>query len=482
MTTQEFGNKIKVKYPQYADMDDASLGQKMILRYPQYKDLVNDPIMAKPENTLLNNPLTRGIQKVFPGQKVGQAIGTLGGFATTAVKEKLGNAPAGATAAYDLSAPTPLQVGGDILSGAANVAGFKGLGTTGSFLQKAGKSAAIGAGITGGDAIAEGESAKDVAKSAAIGVTTGAATSAAFSGIEAALKGMRSIPARLINSATGQSKKELLAGKGLEKYVLENRKFGTADTLIKDSQHQMNRLNDYINKNLKSVPVTKGKITTKGLLERIVADVNEQGGQITAAEARQVIDKMAPQAKGLLSKPSMSLVTANKLRQSIDRTLGDKGFLTAELPYNKDILRSFTNMLREEVKTKAPEGTRAAFNSLSNEIRLSESLTNKIAQGSRNQIISFGDLVGGMLGGTVGGPVGILGGAAIKRAGESTPVKLGGAHLIDQANKALSPILEGLNPAIQTEILDAVSKVLSHVSRSASSNKSEQSSTQSPQI
>ena len=54
------------------------------------------------EDKLLDNPLTRVLQK-FPGQKVGQAIGTLGGFALSKNKEQ-----------YDLSAPTPLQTIGDI--------------------------------------------------------------------------------------------------------------------------------------------------------------------------------------------------------------------------------------------------------------------------------------------------------------------------------------------------------------------------------
>lgn len=407
-------------------------------------------VAPKQKNDVLNNPVTRGIQSFFPGKKVGEAIGTLGGYALSPNKSH-----------YDLSAPSPLQVAGDVAQGAAQVAGFKGVGATGSFGAKALKSAGLGATMFGGKTAAEGGGAKDIAKSAAIGGAVGAGTSAVASGIETAAEQFKKLPERLIRSATGQSKREILAGKGLEKFMIENRKVGTADNLINESKAHMEKLSNYINDNLKSVPVTKAKVTTSSVLDKIVKDVNAQGGAITKAEARQIIDRLAPQSKGILSKPSMSLVTANKLRQSIDRTVGDRGFLTAELPFNKDILRSFTNALREEVKSKAPEGTRAAFNTLSKEITMSTALANKIAGGSTNQVISFGDLIGGGIGGLAGGIPGAAIGAAARRAIQSTPALTGGAVAIDALNKAIQPIIKGLSPAVQTEILNAISNVAS---------------------
>ncbi len=40
MTLEEFGAKIKTKYPQYADVSDTDLGQKMISKFPEYKEAV----------------------------------------------------------------------------------------------------------------------------------------------------------------------------------------------------------------------------------------------------------------------------------------------------------------------------------------------------------------------------------------------------------------------------------------------------------
>ena len=40
LTYQQFGAKIKSKYPEYNDMDDGTLGKKMLEKYPQYQDMV----------------------------------------------------------------------------------------------------------------------------------------------------------------------------------------------------------------------------------------------------------------------------------------------------------------------------------------------------------------------------------------------------------------------------------------------------------
>ena len=449
MKIEDFGKKIKLKYPQYQDMPDAELGQKMIAKYPEYKDLID---VAEPAQVSKLQKASNIVSKIFPGKKVGEAIGTLAGLGISKVQ--------GTSEFYDTSVPSPKQVIGDVVAGASQVAGVKGVGTSGGLIKRALGSAGIGAGLFGGGAMAEDKSIKEITKSAAVGAGVGAGTSVALSGVEAIAKQLRELPERLIRSATGQSKKEILAGKWLEKFVLENKRVGTADKLIRDSKENMEKLSNLINKNLQSVPVTQAKITTSSILDDIVKNVNSQGGAISKAEARDIVERLAPQAKCILAKPSMSLVTANKLRQSIDRTIGDKGFLVSELPFNKDILRSFANALREGVKSKAPEGTRGAFSSLANEIRLSNALTNKVAQGSRNQVISFGDLIGGGIGGAAGGVPGIFVGAAARRAVQSTPFLSGSAVAIDTLDRTLTPILSQLEPTVQTAILTAIQEAL----------------------
>lgn len=452
MTPQEFAAKIKAKYPQYQNVDDVELTQKVIAKYPVYGSQVK--LQEAPQKDLLEKT-GEVVNKIFPGKKLGEAIGT----SVASIGRSLAGDTQGAKDIIDTQV-SPKEVAGDLANIVATTASTAGAGLSGGLIKKALSSAVAGAGMFGGQAASEDESVKEIAKSAAKGAATGAVTSGALSTAEKLFSQARFIPERLIRSATGQSKKEILAGKDISKFVLENKKVGTANKLIRDSQQNQEKLNQLINNNLKSVPITKTKITISSILDDIVKDVNAQGGAISRAEAKEIVERLAPQAKGLLAKPSMSLVNANKLRQSIDRTLGDKGFLTAELPFNKDILRSFTNTLRESVKSKAPQGTRAAFNSLSNEIRLSNALTNKVAQGSRNQIISFGDLFLGVPGAVAGGLPGALAGAATRRVVQSTPFLTGSAVAIDSLDRTLSPIVSQLEPSVQTAILSAIREAL----------------------
>ena len=40
MTIEEFGQKIKTKYPEYATFSNADIGQKMLTKYPQYNSQI----------------------------------------------------------------------------------------------------------------------------------------------------------------------------------------------------------------------------------------------------------------------------------------------------------------------------------------------------------------------------------------------------------------------------------------------------------
>ena len=40
---------------------------------------------------------------------------------------------------------------------------------------------------------------------------------------------------------------------------------------------------------------------------------------------------------------------------------GDRAFLKSQRPFNKDVLKAFSNTMREEVKTKGPAELRASL-------------------------------------------------------------------------------------------------------------------------
>lgn len=113
---------------------------------------------------VLDNSITRGIQNIFPGQKVGQAIGTAAGYIASPNKDQ-----------YDISAPTPLQVLGDVAQGALSVA-TPGAGEGAGFISRIGSQAALGGafGLTGG--LAQGETGiPDLLSSTASGAALGGA-------------------------------------------------------------------------------------------------------------------------------------------------------------------------------------------------------------------------------------------------------------------------------------------------------------------
>lgn len=262
------------------------------------------------------------------------------------------------------------------------------------------------------------------------------------------------LPSTLVRAAIGQGKKELLAGKDVANYVLTNKRIGTAQQLISKSAGEIDLLNNNIASNLKSVSVIKNKITNKSIFENVANKLNEEGGQITTEEVKDIIYQLAPQSKGLLSKPSMGLVTGNKLRQSIDRTLGDKAFLGGQLPFNKDVLKKFNSVLREEVKIKAPEGTRGLFDDLSKEITLRDSLLNKYT--NSKSPVSLVDVMSALVG-SVGGIPGAIGGVAIKKAANSPLTQTLAAQGLSKLGE-LEPVLKKLAPAERALILELIQK------------------------
>lgn len=400
---------------------------------------------------------TEVVGKVFPGQKVGEAIGTLGGFGLTALKEKLGLAPKGSTSQYDLSAPKPAQVAGDIASGALTVAGFKGAGIGKTALGTVAKGSALGAGFGASESLKEGGSIKDIAKSAVGGALVGGAVSGVGVGLEKALTTtLQNLPSRFVQSAIGQSKKEILAGKDLTKFVTENKKIGTAQSLLKGSLDAQKELNSKINTVLQN---STKKFNTEKILTSIQKSETVQNALLKNEDVLDIVSKIAPQSRKLLSQKVLTTQELNKLRQQIDRSLGSKVFDAPEVAFQKEIAKEFTNKLRDVVQKSAPE-TKELFKTYSQEIRLADAIQGKMQRGNRNQIISMGDLIGGGLGGATFGPAGVIGGAIAKRVSQSTPFLTGSAVIADQLSKTLLPTLQKLDPAIQTEIISAIEKAL----------------------
>ena len=399
------------------------------------------------------------VNKIFPGKQVGEAIGTLAGYALSPNKEQ-----------FDLNAPSPLQVGADVASGALNVAGFKGVGTVGTFGQRILKMAGLGAGLAGTETLKEGGDFKDTAKSAAIGGIIGGALPIVGAGLRAVGRQIEQLPARFVNSALSRNKAQVLQDISKDKvddfanYVLKSKPVGTANKLLDESVNNIDELSNKISTSLASAVRQTGEKTTIGrnnLLDVIAKLPEAEGALLKRNDVKNIIERLAPQTKKLLQKEALTITESNQLRQLVDKTLGDRAFLGGQLSSDKIILKKFADTLRETVKSKAPEGTRALFAELSNEIRFRDGLLNKVAQRAGNQVLSFGDFIGGGLGGIFGGGIpGAVAGVAARRAIESVPVKIGAAKFTNALTK-LSPTIEKLTPALQTELLNFFADIFS---------------------
>lgn len=440
-----------------------------------YTKSPNGNFVLKVSPPTLTQKIDTGLQKaedvvttVFPGKQTGQAIGTLGGLILEKVKGFFGGKDRSAD--YDISAPSPTQIAGDVASGAASVAGIKGVGTVGKLSQRILINLGLGATIGGGTALAEGQDVKDVVKSAIGTGAIGGAIPVAGMGLRAIGKQIEQLPARFVNSALSRSKAEVLKDIATDKvddfakYVVQNKPIGSAKTLLSDSMENINQIDKQVSDALAIASRQSGlkvSIGRNNVLDQVAKLPEAEGALLKRADIRGIIEKLAPQTKQLLQKDSLSLAEANRLRQLVDKTLGDRAFLGGQLSSDKAVLKSFANTLRETVKSKAPEGTRTLFSDFANEIRFRDGLLDRIAKRAGNQVLSFGDFIGGGLGGIFGGGFGgAVAGVAARRAIESVPFKIGASKVINALTKA-APLLDSLAPAQQTAILNLFADIFS---------------------
>ena len=417
-------------------------------------------VQGQKKNPLMS--LARGITGFFGGQKIGEAIGA--GLAKSPLSKAITGLDLTPEEKAGIKGPSALQVLGDV-------------GQVGLTLGTLGAGTLVKGGVKAGAQVVAKGLARRTAESAALGAGFGATRSLAEEGkidpgtvLGGALAGgalpgvgkalsftgkqlTQALPKRLMKSVIKQPLPELLAGKDVSGFALSRKKVGTLGGLATQSARAVETLGQQIDKNLVNPALRGQRIDIRNIYGSVMEKENARGAALTKKAISEVVDELSPQARGLLGKKVLTLRQANQLRSSIDRTLGDRGFLVSQQPFKKDILRAFTNGLREAVKSKAPEGTREIFGELSKEITLRDAFLTRMERESRNLPVGLLDVI---VGAGAFGPGGILGSAlavAAKKALMSTPATTGAAVGLDVAGKALSPILQQLAPAERTAIL-----------------------------
>lgn len=312
------------------------------------------------------------------------------------------------------SIPTNKEVIGSAVQTGLSLATLGGLGTGGGLGAQVLKGSAIGGGFGAAGAL-------EANRTPTLGdIGTGAAVGGAIPLVGAGLSKLGSyltetLPKRFVQST-------LKPEKDITEFVLKNKKIGTVPNMLNTSKEAVKTLSGQIDGELASAAYKNIAINKNSLLKSVAQSYGQTGGggTLSSKEIAKIIQGVAPQAKGLLSREQLTVADANRLRKIIDKTLGSKFFLATQAPFKKEVLGTFNDFLRETVKSQAPS-TRPIFDELSKEITFRNAVMGLSKRLEKQKVIGFGDLVysglGSIGGGLAGGlPGGIAGGLAAESA------------------------------------------------------------------
>ena len=390
------------------------------------------------------------VSSVFPGGKVGEAIGTLGGYAWTALQEKLGMVPKGTTSNYDLSAPTPLQVGGDIAQGALTVAAPE-IGSGETAIGRIGANAALGAGLGATGAIAKGQSGTEIVKQGALGGAIGGGSSAIMEGVGALAKNMPNWLAKLALPKLNP---------GNEGYALESTPLGSTKTMLAHSKDAIASYSDQISGILSHPEYSDSSFLTKQAAEGKSAIFDQLVNSFPNSEytndelVGKIKDIIPGQAKLVdkIANESATLQEQNEVRSALD--VATKSVYTSlnRPPESKAVAQGLADILRDNIQTNAPE-TKPIFQNFSKEINLNGVL--RAIDKKNNMKPTLTDFITAYGGYKAGGIPGAIEAIAAERLLGSTGGKMAlakGANLISGATPAIGGVLQGIKAPLLKKV------------------------------
>ncbi len=423
--------------------------------YRASKGQTQQPLVPKKST---GQKISDTIQSIFPGKQVGEAIGTLAGYIATPKENKQ---------YYDLSAPSPLQVAGDVAQGAlmlgtggtpkptTAISELAGLGskslakiaipTAETVGKRALQNTAVGAGYGGTGAIAEGKPIEDVVKESAIGGAAGLGLGLGIEGASKAYQEIKNIskPANIIakrerelaaidsnyanmRKASSFSKDEGVASRKrvastdvLANSVDENGLIRTKEKGGAVDQYKaqtVDQAENVVRNNLERLGETVKVSDVEKELTNAVNASHLEGADLKSALASVKREVAGYNLKAKNGKIPLTLVHDAKVNmyKNIDY------FTPAETKtYRKAIARGLKNTVEKNTQFNAKEVNDELTKYLE-DIKFLERLDGKRVRGGKlgkyfSQI--SGNIIGGVAGSAVGGPVGsavgtIIGGEA----------------------------------------------------------------------
>ncbi len=411
----------------------------------------NDSLYGK----IIDNSITRGIQNFFPGKRIGQAIGTLGGYAATKVQEdfNLPGAVQGQTDAYDLSAPTPLQVAGDSASALLMAApGLPGLSGATTALGRIGQAALSGAAYGTSNSLAEGNTnVGQIAKDTAIGGAIGGGVGATSELVQKVAQTFpKWIARKFIGSPASDESIEYAVKKGL----------GSPTKMLEQSDDSIKSLGKQLEQTLKSKQYSKVKMSGPKILDEVIEGFPDSG--LTKAQLISNLKKIAP-LKGAsidrLARGSFTLKELHDLNSAIGKNTFKTVFDDPAVKAGKDLGNAFYQNVSNRIKTAAPE-TVPLFEDLSKEYPLRTALEKLIKRTSKAKAFNMFEIMAVLGGHVFGGVPGSLGVLAGEKALRNPTVNLKAAGLISNLG---GPTADSLRQGLQGPVLNASNALMQNL-------------------
>ncbi len=364
------------------------------LDLPTIQKLASSKGYTLPKQTDFLDKAANVANKLFAGKQVGQAIGTLGGYGYTLAKDKLTGSKD--SQYYDLSAPSPLQVGGDIARGAFQVAGAK-LPIASSILGKTAQFGALGAGSGASQAVAEGKPLGQVAGQAvregAIGALTGFTFGVVEKGIRGIGSGLGKTGQKIQNTVIRPSQADIKDGfniNTLRKYNLG----GSLQDTMQKTDLQLDDLSAQLNKKLaqSNTSINMNNVyenTTKRIFGDKFAGFGSNTQLSNAAEKLREEITYSTGPNGLASVPEAQIIK----RAAGHYGAWQYGAQDPEAKASERVYNIFYNELKNEIEKSSPEGVREINRKMSELIPVMNAVIRRIPVAERNRGLSLTDII-----------------------------------------------------------------------------------------
>jgi hypothetical protein len=345
-------------------------------------------IPEEPKKKGLLQKATDVVTSIFPGGKVGEAIGTQIAKAKATPEEKQFITPG----------PTAGQVLGDVAKAGVMIAGA-GLTPAVSILGKAAQFGTLGALSAGTGAIAEGEKTEDVLKQTAVGGAVGGVTGAAFGVAEKGIKGLANLLGKsgdkIQTTIIKPSAKDIKDGFSMDtikKYNLGGslkQTFEKTDIKLDELSKQ---LNSKIKASGKSQVLDLNKVY-ENTAKRVLGNKFESFGANTQIDS--ALEKLQNEIVTVAGKNGLTSLTEGQLVKRAAGHFGSwtYGVPTPEASASQKVYDTFYNEIKTAIEKASPAGVKEINQEISKLIPVMNALIKRIPVAERNATLSLTDII-----------------------------------------------------------------------------------------